>query len=67
MRRCRYCWSSMKKIALNTAEEGICRTLLATYHKVGSFNVFEHDFPAVMEYEGDDFRDWRLESPEGAD
>lgn len=40
---------SMKKIALNTAEEGICRTLLATYHKVGSFNVFEHDFPAVME------------------
>lgn len=39
----------MKKIALNTAEEGICRTLLATYHKVGSFNVFEHDFPAVIE------------------
>lgn len=47
----------MKRIALNTAEEGICRTLLATYHKVGSFNVFEHNFPAVMEiYEEEDFK-----------
>lgn len=37
------------RIAMNTTEDGICRTILATYHKAGSFNVFEHDFPAVME------------------
>lgn len=42
---------------MNTAEEGICRTLLATYHKVGTFNVFEHNFPAVLElYEEDDIK-----------
>ena len=34
---------------MNTIEGGICRTILATYYKIGSFNVFEHDFPAVME------------------
>lgn len=39
----------MKKIAINTIEGGICRTILSTYHKVGTFNVFEHNFPAVME------------------
>ena len=34
---------------MNTIEDGICRTILATYHKVGTCNVFEHNFPAVME------------------
>lgn len=34
---------------MNTTEDGICRTILATYHKVGTCNVFEHNFPAVME------------------
>lgn len=34
---------------MNTTEDGICRTILATYHKIGTYNVFEHDFPAVME------------------
>lgn len=28
---------------------GCCRTILATYHKIGVYNVFEHLFPAVME------------------
>ncbi len=47
----------MKKIAINTIEDGICRTILSTYHKVGTFNVFEHNFPAVMElYEEDDIK-----------
>jgi len=39
----------MRTIAINTIEDGICRTILATYHKVGTCNVFEHNFPAVME------------------
>ena len=39
----------MLRIAMNTTEDGICRTILATYHKIGTYNVFEHDFPAVME------------------
>ena len=34
---------------MNTTEDGICRTILATYHKIGTYNVFEHNFPAVME------------------
>ena len=34
---------------MNTTEDGICRTILATYHKIGTYNVFEHQFPAVME------------------
>lgn len=42
---------------LNTDEDGCCRTILSTYHKVGTFNVFEHNFPAVMElYEEDDIK-----------
>lgn len=40
---------------MNTTEDGICRTILATYHKIGTYNVFEHNFPAVMEvYEDGD-------------
>lgn len=40
---------------MNTIEDGICRTILSTYHKVGTFNVFKHNFPAVMEvYEDGD-------------
>lgn len=39
----------MRKIAINTIEDGICRTILSTYHKVGTFNVFEHNFPAIIE------------------
>ena len=34
---------------MNTTGDGICRTILATYHKVGTCNVFGHQFPAVME------------------
>lgn len=39
----------MKKIPMNTTEDGTSRTILATYHKIGTYNVFEHNFPAVME------------------
>ena len=39
----------MKILPLNTTEDGISRTILATYHKIGTYNVFEHNFPAVME------------------
>ena len=28
--------------------DGCCRTILATYYKIGVYNVFEHQFPAVM-------------------
>jgi hypothetical protein len=28
---------------------GVSRTLLSTYHKIGVYNVLEHNFPAVME------------------
>lgn len=38
----------MKVIPINTIE-GICRTILSTYYKIGTYNVFEHDFPAIME------------------
>ena len=37
------------RVPLNMSENGICRTILATYHKIGIYNVFEHDFPAIME------------------
>ena len=33
---------------INTVE-GLCRTILATYYKIGTFNVFEHCFPAILE------------------
>ena len=47
----------MRTIAINTIGDGICRTILSTYHKVGTFNVFEHNFPAVMElYAEDDIK-----------
>lgn len=39
----------MLRIIMNTTEDGICRTILATYYKIGTYNVFEHSFPAVME------------------
>lgn len=42
----------MTVIPINTIE-GLCRTILATYHKIGTYNVFEHDFPAVMEVYAD--------------
>ena len=29
--------------------DDICRTILATYYKIGVYNVFERDFPAVVE------------------
>ena len=32
----------------------MCRTILATYHKIGTYNVFEHDFPAVIEFNEND-------------
>lgn len=32
---------------INTID-GICRTILSTYHKIGVYNVFEHQFPAIM-------------------
>ena len=41
----------MKLIPLNTVDDlsgAICRTILATYHKIGTYNVFQHDFPAVL-------------------
>lgn len=38
------------KIPLNALEKGrICRTILATYHKIGTYNVFQHSFPSLME------------------
>lgn len=44
----------MLRIIMNTTEDGICRTILATYHKIGTYNVFEHNFPAILEvYEKD--------------
>jgi len=44
----------MKRIPINTIG-GMCRTILSTYYKIGTYNVFEHDFPAVMEiYESQD-------------
>lgn len=52
----------MKQIPLNTVKnnmgEGeVSRTILATYHKIGSYNVFEHNFPAILEvYEKDSVR-----------
>lgn len=39
----------MKQIPMNTMAEGICRTILSTYYKIGTYNVFEHDFPAIIE------------------
>lgn len=45
----------MKQIPLNTIKTkcvwggGVSRTILATYHKIGSYNVFEHNFPAILE------------------
>ena len=38
----------MIRIPMNTAD-GLCRTILSTYHKIGVYNVFEHWFPAVIE------------------
>lgn len=50
----------MKQIPLNTVKNnmgGVSRTILATYHKIGSYNVFEHNFPAILEvYEKDSVR-----------
>lgn len=41
-----------KRIAVNALEGGaVCRTLLATYHKIGVYNVSDHSFPAVGEIE----------------
>lgn len=38
------------KIPLNAIDGGlICRTILATYHKIGAYNVFQHLFPSVIE------------------
>lgn len=40
------------QIVLNTIminDKEVCRALLATYYKIGTYNVFEHCFPAVME------------------
>lgn len=34
---------------------GVSRTLLATYHKIGMYNVLEHNFPAVIEIYEDSF------------
>lgn len=40
----------MTRILLNTiGDDGICRTILSTYHKIGVYNVFEHLFPAILE------------------
>ena len=33
------------------AANGVARTLLATYYKIGTYNVFERGFMAVIEYE----------------
>lgn len=41
-----------KRITLNTIQTDsgeVARTILATYHKIGVYNVFEHDFPAILE------------------
>jgi len=38
---------SMRIRPLNTVN-GICRTMLSTYYKIGVYNVFEHQFPAVL-------------------
>ena len=38
----------MKRKMLNETD-GVCRTILATYYKIGTYNVFEHNFPAVIE------------------
>ena len=44
--------------AIPTEAGHICRTILATYHKIGTYNVFEHNFPAVLEsYETEDSPD----------
>lgn len=38
------------RVILNAVGGGqICRTILATYHKIGVYNVFEHNFPAILE------------------
>lgn len=47
----------MKIIPLNAIDDLsglICRTILATYHKIGTYNVFQHDFPAVLEIDETD-------------
>lgn len=38
----------MSQIPINTID-GIARTILATYYKIGVYNVFEREFPAVLE------------------
>lgn len=45
-------WDDNKKRqSVLGATDGVSRTLLATYYKIGTYNVFEHGFMAVIEYE----------------
>lgn len=45
-------WDDNKKRqSVLGATDGVSRTLLATYYKIGTYNVFERGFMAVVEYE----------------
>lgn len=45
-------WDDNKKRqSVLGAADGVARTLLATYYKIGTYNVFERGFMAVIEYE----------------
>ena len=39
---------TMRQLLFGTRTD-ICRTILATYYKVGVYNVLEREFPAVIE------------------
>lgn len=40
----------MKAKMMNSIGGGqICRAILATYYKIGTYNVIEHNFPAILE------------------
>ena len=49
----------MKQTPMNTTE-GICRTILATYHKIGVYNVLQHNFPAIFLYNDNMAKHYRI-------